>query len=231
MTREELLEKISRGTAGYGKHQVKHLLGVEFTKGWRRKVLKQYGLPDLRPKKGGNKKTKKLLSGRKQLGEKGFLYRENGSGRQHVIVNGRALCRIKPNWKRYVFSEVQPDIPVCTMCHNATGFDPLNVRETQKTAKSRSKAFYQSWEWKKLRFEVLKYYGAECMCCGSTHHIVVDHIKSIRRHPDLSLDFDNLQVLCNDCNMGKSYDDETDFRPETAEFTELTLVAEAKDKI
>jgi 5-methylcytosine-specific restriction endonuclease McrA len=77
--------------------------------------------------------------------------------------------------------------------------------------------FYNSWEWLKLRYEVLKAYGALCMCCGHTGHIVVDHIKSRRRHPELALCFDNLQVLCDRCNRGKSYDDETDWRQKLPE--------------
>lgn len=78
---------------------------------------------------------------------------------------------------------------------------------------SSSKGFYSTWEWKKLRFRVLKKYGAKCMLCGSTEHIVVDHIKPRSKYPELALDFNNLQVLCNSCNMGKSNTDETDFRP------------------
>lgn len=52
------------------------------------------------------------------------------------------------------------------------------------------------------------------MCCGSRKNIVVDHIYPISKYPSLSLEFDNLQVLCNDCNQGKSNDDFTDFRPD-----------------
>jgi hypothetical protein len=40
------------------------------------------------------------------------------------------------------------------------------------------KTFYTSWEWKKIRYDVLRYYGAVCMLCHSTERIVVDHIKS-----------------------------------------------------
>jgi 5-methylcytosine-specific restriction endonuclease McrA len=82
-----------------------------------------------------------------------------------------------------------------------------------KTGKIPSKSFYKSWSWLKLRYDTLRFYGAVCMCCGSTHRIVVDHIKSRRRHPRLELDPDNVQVLCDACNRGKSFDDETDFRP------------------
>ena len=83
--------------------------------------------------------------------------------------------------------------------------------------------FYKSWEWKKARFITIKRYGPTCMCCGSTERIVVDHILPRRKRPDLELDLENLQVLCNDCNMGKSWDDTTDFRPESKELSEEEL--------
>lgn len=54
------------------------------------------------------------------------------------------------------------------------------------------------------------------MCCGAMPEdgkvIVVDHVKPAKQYPELRLKFSNCQVLCNDCNMGKSGDDETDFR-------------------
>ena len=73
--------------------------------------------------------------------------------------------------------------------------------------------FYLTWEWKKVRYETIKKWGAVCMCCGSVDRIVVDHIKPRSKFPRLSLDLNNLQILCNDCNMGKSNDDYTDWRP------------------
>lgn len=96
-------------------------------------------------------------------------------------------------------------------------------RKARETAAKPSAAriaaaeFYDSWEWKKLRFEVLKAYGAVCMLCRSTERIVVDHIKPRRKFPELQLSFDNCQVLCDPCNRGKSWDDYTDFRPRKPE--------------
>lgn len=96
-------------------------------------------------------------------------------------------------------------------------------------------AFYRSWEWKKARFETIKKYGAVCMCCGyEGPRIVVDHIKPRSKFPKLELDLSNLQVLCNDCNMGKSNDDYTDFRPvgaelSSADYVELSLVRDARE--
>ncbi len=40
----------------------------------------------------------------------------------------------------------------------------------------------------------------------------VDHIKPRSKYPDLALDINNLQILCESCNLGKGAWDETDFR-------------------
>ena len=77
--------------------------------------------------------------------------------------------------------------------------------------------FYQSFEWRKLRYETLKRYGAECMLCGATRadglKMHVDHIKCLRDNWHLRLDPDNVQVLCELCNHGKGNWDSTDWRP------------------
>jgi 5-methylcytosine-specific restriction endonuclease McrA len=77
-------------------------------------------------------------------------------------------------------------------------------------------AFYDSREWQELRYRVLRKYGATCQCCGATRRdgvrIHVDHIKPRSRFPSLELDENNLQVLCEPCNMGKGAQDLTDWR-------------------
>lgn len=83
---------------------------------------------------------------------------------------------------------------------------------------NRVQEFMNSWEWKSLRYKVLMKYNRQCMCCGSTPpnvSIQVDHIKPISKFWDLRADESNLQVLCRDCNMGKSNKDQTDWRPHT----------------
>lgn len=76
--------------------------------------------------------------------------------------------------------------------------------------------FLSSYAWRSLRFRVLQHYGARCMCCGATPEtgavMNVDHIKPRRTHPHLALEFENLQVLCHDCNHGKA-NTVADFRP------------------
>lgn len=78
-----------------------------------------------------------------------------------------------------------------------------------------SSRFYQSREWRKLRFATLHKYGYKCMACGVGREKVlhVDHIKPRSKYPELELDGENLQVLCVDCNLGKSNKFEDDLRP------------------
>lgn len=76
--------------------------------------------------------------------------------------------------------------------------------------------FYDSWDWKRLRYDFIKEKNRKCQCCGAAPsdgiRIVVDHIKPIRRFWHLRLDSNNLQMMCDDCNMGKGSRDTTDWR-------------------
>jgi len=95
-----------------------------------------------------------------------------------------------------------------------------NKQKKPKNVKANE--FYKSWEWKRLRYEVLRERGARCECCGITAmdhplgYVVVDHIKPASIFPALRMERTNLQILCNDCNMGKSKNYHDDWRPETA---------------
>lgn len=91
----------------------------------------------------------------------------------------------------------------------------------QALPENKINVFYKSYEWRKLRYKVLKKYGATCMVCGREREngfmIHVDHIKPLRKYWELRLDANNLQVLCDECNHGKGNWDETDWRePELA---------------
>src|SRR3990167_8141986 len=76
--------------------------------------------------------------------------------------------------------------------------------------------FYESYEWKRLRYETLMKQGRKCKMCGITPAmgavLNVDHIRSIKNHWERRLDPANLQVLCGDCNHGKGNWDQTDWR-------------------
>lgn len=75
--------------------------------------------------------------------------------------------------------------------------------------------FYESERWRAVRYEAMKRSRGLCEACGRGRRetpLHVDHIKPRSRYPELQLDLNNLQVLCRDCNVGKSNIDETDWR-------------------
>lgn len=75
--------------------------------------------------------------------------------------------------------------------------------------------FYSSPAWLRVRYQALHRYGRRCLACGvegPNAKIHVDHIKPRSRYPELSLDINNLQILCEACNLGKGAEDETDWR-------------------
>ena len=99
----------------------------------------------------------------------------------------------------------------------------VHVQQPKKIKKAKKRGgdlnldeFYGSSVWRVLRMVVLKEHGARCQCCGRTAkdgiRINVDHIKPRRQFPELELDKNNLQVLCEDCNAGKGSWDQTDWR-------------------
>lgn len=90
-------------------------------------------------------------------------------------------------------------------------------RKLRKVARKPGDEFYISEEWRQLRYRVLKNNEGKCMACGRSykeHGVVihVDHIKPRSKYPSLQLVYENLQLLCEDCNIGKSNKDETDWR-------------------
>ncbi len=84
-------------------------------------------------------------------------------------------------------------------------------------ANDRVDDFYRSDEWRAIRFRALKASDGACCLCGRSKRadgvkLHVDHIKPRSRFPELELALSNLQVLCEDCNLGKSNRDTTDWR-------------------
>lgn len=92
-------------------------------------------------------------------------------------------------------------------------------KKWRATIRKADDGFYKSEGWREVRFAALKRADGCCTLCGRSkrmHDVVlhVDHIKPRSRFPHLSLDPSNLQVLCEDCNIGKSNRDTTDWRGE-----------------
>jgi|SRR6266508_6323859 5-methylcytosine-specific restriction endonuclease McrA len=80
-----------------------------------------------------------------------------------------------------------------------------------------SREFLQTYEWARVRYQVLhKYRDKPCMACARWPKqgvwLNVDHIKPHKTHLHLSLDINNLLILCHECNRGKGNWDNTDWR-------------------
>lgn len=124
--------------------------------------------------------------------------------------------------KRYGASTIMspaPAKPMATSRHIAIQHVQRQEKEKERVAVTVGKKdddFYKSPQWRKLRYEILRQRGARCECCGRTAAdgvvIHVDHIKSRSKYPELALEITNLQVLCEDCNLGKSNRYEDDWR-------------------
>lgn len=81
----------------------------------------------------------------------------------------------------------------------------------------RALGFYDTEEWQRVRYEVLRRSEGCCMLCKrqayKSNPLHVDHIKPRSKYPELALTISNLQVLCRQCNLGKSNRYEDDWRP------------------
>lgn len=89
-------------------------------------------------------------------------------------------------------------------------------RRARKKLEKERRAFYETPEWRAVRYAALERSNGCCDCCGNRGSkdtpLYGDHIipRSIR--PDLELEPDNVQILCKDCNLGKSNKYQTDWR-------------------
>jgi 5-methylcytosine-specific restriction endonuclease McrA len=95
----------------------------------------------------------------------------------------------------------------------------------RKKAEPTGNNFYATKEWARLRYMAFEKYGTQCAVCGGdkSHgvRLTVDHIKPVKKYPELALDINNLQVLCTLCNRGKGASFETDWRNLDAEYRDI----------
>lgn len=92
-----------------------------------------------------------------------------------------------------------------------------NLEKTEKKKYyEKANNFYHSEEWRRIRYQILREQGGKCQCCGRSAKdgvvLHVDHIVPLSKDWNKRLDKNNLQVLCEDCNLGKSNTDFIDWR-------------------
>lgn len=112
--------------------------------------------------------------------------------------------------------------------HQASLLGVANIPSKVSRPKSPINPFYNSAEWRRVRYDALKASNGCCQLCGTGPSpgkpLNVDHVRPIKTHPELALVLDNLQVLCAPCNHGKGNRDDTDWRSPRG-----TMRAEAGD--
>jgi 5-methylcytosine-specific restriction endonuclease McrA len=71
-------------------------------------------------------------------------------------------------------------------------------------AAAMSDRFYQSQEWRRVRYRALQRDRWRCTCCGRAVRAKgdsrVDHVVARRERPDLALTLSNLRTLCTGCD-------------------------------
>lgn len=91
-----------------------------------------------------------------------------------------------------------------------------NKNKNSRYSNEAANELYKSDEWRRLRYRVLREQNGRCQLCGKSQKdgviLHVDHIVPLSIDWSKRLDINNLQVLCSDCNLGKSNTDTIDWR-------------------
>ncbi|MBJ3777872.1 HNH endonuclease [Acuticoccus mangrovi] len=62
----------------------------------------------------------------------------------------------------------------------------------------------RSKRWARLRWDILRRDGFQCVECGARGRLEVDHRHPVRTHPERAWDPANLQALCVPCHSRKT---------------------------
>ena len=94
--------------------------------------------------------------------------------------------------------------------------------EARREIRDEKRIFYSSRLWRALRYRALKENASRhggvptCEVCaarrgpGAVMH--VDHSEPLSKNWDRRLDPTNVQIMCDDCNLGKGNRDQIDWR-------------------
>jgi len=166
-------------------------------------------------------KTRKLVAKRKKRAEKGL-----GKRQKIDRIRGEVL-------KHFSLHKFSSWVALADMICEEQGLKPVGTKTAsrklvmrygkslvagKKVFKPRtpSDVFYSSTSWRELRYIALKNSNGTCTLCGARASdgvsLHVDHIVPRSIDARKELDLDNLQILCDDCNIGKSNRDCIDWR-------------------
>jgi len=161
-----------------------------------------------------NRKRKKLVIRTASTGWHGLASLLRKTCAEDFEVDERER---KELFRERVLSEIHKQFSDEEILRNASSKKIRKQKRQEENKYRTDRGFYSSSSWVNLRYKVLKKYGARCQICGRTYRedgvkMHVDHIKPRSKYPELELDEGNLQILCEDCNLGKMARDEKDWR-------------------
>ena len=140
-------------------------------------------------------------------------YKESNEHREFSLLNATRViaCLLS-------LSDKLDDFGVVTYVDFASSIftNKIKPKKKKRSRNSNSNFKTKDFKWQELRYKALKLGNGACCLCGATAKdgakLHVDHIKPKSIYPELSYELDNLQILCADCNIGKSNTDDTDWR-------------------
>ena len=172
------------------------------------------------------KRPKKKISTR---GARRKARKEKAEAKKQEMEQARSDLKNHFSLQRY-----PTDLGICLCIHNEHGLDmPENERQAKRMILSywkringqfrsrrynevTSEDFYKSKKWKEVRYIALQQSGGKCCLCGAMARdgvqLHVDHIRPRSLFPEQAYRLSNLQVMCSDCNLGKSNYDDTDWK-------------------
>ena len=159
-------------------------------------------IESLRTSKGGFSRASIESLGLTWPPKSGWIQRLTGLTKRELRTHRKKFRAINGNPCRKKKSRAKRKPSVKRTTKSNVAWLPRDEWEKQ-TAR-----FYSGRQWKELRYDALRNTGGCCCCCGARAsdgaQLHVDHIKPRSKYPELQYDLDNLQILCRDCNMGKS---------------------------
>jgi hypothetical protein len=128
--------------------------------------------------------------------------------------NGATVATGGKRWANGVLNAFFDTLDITTLDFRLPSkVERINDRQKREIER---KGFYESKPWRAVRYIALRCSRGVCELCGAAPTVGkplhVDHIKPRSLYPQLELEPSNLQVLCSDCNLGKSNTDEIDWR-------------------
>ena len=138
-------------------------------------------------------------------------FKESNEYKELSILNGnRVLAAL------ITLSEKLDDFGKITHIDFASSIFTRKASKKKNNKKRRTNFQTKDFKWQEVRYKALKLGNGSCCLCGATAKdgakLHVDHIKPKSIYPELAYELDNLQILCSDCNIGKSNRDDTDWR-------------------